>query len=175
MALESTGLIVLCGAVGVIVGVIAAAGNVGAAIVLGFPLVLGAIAALVYLYTAWSFAPALIVLERLPVISALTRSFALVRNSFWRVFGIRVLTWLVVTLISGAVAVPFEFLGTLLGGGGPVLLGPDGGGRRIGDRPDHYSPFQCGRALSCSTPTAGFAARHSIWCCRPVPPGVPRR
>lgn len=123
VALESTGLIVLCGAVGVIVGVIAAAGNVGAAIVLGFPLVLGAIAALVYLYTAWSFAPALIVLERLPVISALTRSFALVRNSFWRVFGIRVLTWLVVTLISGAVAVPFEFLGTLLGGGGPVLLG----------------------------------------------------
>ena len=38
-------------------------------------------------------------------------------------FSIRVLTWLVVTLISGAVAVPFEFLGTLLGGGGPVLLG----------------------------------------------------
>ena len=123
VALESTGLIVLCGAVGVIVGVIAAAGNVAAAVILGFPLVLSAIAALVYLYTAWSFAPALIVLERRPVISALTRSFALVRNSFWRVFSIRMLTWLVVTLIAGAVAVPFELLGNVLGGGGPALLG----------------------------------------------------
>jgi hypothetical protein len=123
VALESTGLIVACGAVGVIIGVIAAAGNVAAAVVLGFPLVLSAIAALVYTYTAWSLAPALIVLERRPVISALTRSFALVHNSFWRVFSIRMLTWLVVTLIAAAVAVPFGLLGNLLGGGGPALLG----------------------------------------------------
>ncbi len=122
VALESTGLIVLCGVVGVIVGVIAAGGNIAAAVILGFPLVLTAIAALVYLYTAWSFAPVLIVLERQSVIGALTRSFALVRNSFWRVFSIRMLTWLVVTLIAGAVAVPFDFLGNLLGGGGPALL-----------------------------------------------------
>ena len=122
VALESTGLIVLCGVVGVIVGVIAAGGNIAAAVILGFPLVLTAIAALVYLYTAWSFAPALIVLERQSVIGALTRSFALVRNSFWRVFSIRMLTWLVVTLIAGAVAAPFDFLGNLLGGGGPALL-----------------------------------------------------
>jgi hypothetical protein len=124
VALESAGLILLCGAVGVIVGAIAAAGNAGATVVLGFPLVLMSIAALIYLYTALSFAPVLIVLERLPVTGAIRRSFALVRNSFWRILSIRVLTWLVVTLIAGAIAVPFELVGNLLGGPSvPVLVG----------------------------------------------------
>jgi hypothetical protein len=124
VALESAGLILLCGTVGVIVGAIAAAGNLAAAVILGFPLVLMSIAALIYLYTALSFAPVLIVLERLPVTDAMRRSFTLVHNSFWRVLSIRLLTWLVVTLIAGAIAVPFEFVGNLLGGPSvPVLLG----------------------------------------------------
>jgi uncharacterized membrane protein YeaQ/YmgE (transglycosylase-associated protein family) len=63
----------------------------------------------------------LIALERMPVIDAMTRSFGLVRNSFWRILGIRMLTWLVVTLIAGAIAVPFDFLGHLVGGSGPEL------------------------------------------------------
>ena len=116
VALESAGLILLSGVVGLIVGAIAAAGNAAAAVVIGFPLVLVSIATVIYLYTALSFAPVLIVLERLPVIDAMTRSFALVRNSFWRVLGIRLLTWVVVTLIAGAIAAPFDFLGHLLGG-----------------------------------------------------------
>jgi hypothetical protein len=78
----------------------------------------------VYAYTVLSFAPVLIVLERLPVIDAITRSFALVRNGFWRVLGIRSLTWLVVVLIAGAVAAPFNFVGNLLiAPSGPVLIG----------------------------------------------------
>ncbi|MDT7768614.1 MAG: hypothetical protein QOI30_1614 [Mycobacterium sp.] len=116
VALESAGLILLIGVVGLIVGAIAAAGNGAAAIVIGLPLVLAAIATVVYLYTVLSFAPVLIVLERLPAIDAMTRSFALVRNSFWRILGIRVLTWVVVVFIAGAVAAPFAFLGHLLGG-----------------------------------------------------------
>ena len=124
VALEAAGVILLCGAVGVIVGAIAAAGNGAATVILGFPMVLMSIAALIYLYTALSFAPVLIVLERLPVTGAIGRSFTLVRNSFWRILGIRLLTWLVVNLIAGAIAVPFEFVGSLLGGPSvPVLLG----------------------------------------------------
>ena len=124
VALESAGLILLAGLVGLIVGAIAVAGNAAAAIVIGLPLVLVSIATVVYLYTVLSFAPVLIVLERLPVIDAITRSFALVRNSFWRVLGIRLLTWVVVVLIAGAVAAPFNFLGHLLGGpSGPELIG----------------------------------------------------
>jgi hypothetical protein len=121
VALEAAGLILLGGGVGVIIGVTAAAGNVAAAILLGFPLVLTSTAGVFYLYVALTFAPVLIVLERMPVIDAMTRSFALVRNSFWRILGIRMLTWLVVTLIAGAIAVPFDFLGHLVGGSGPEL------------------------------------------------------
>ena len=61
----------------------------GAAFVVGAPLVAGADR------RSWStsarmlsFAPTLIVLERLGVVPAIKRSFALVKNDFWRVFGI---------------------------------------------------------------------------------------
>ncbi|WIM86440.1 hypothetical protein PT015_16205 [Candidatus Mycobacterium wuenschmannii] len=122
VALELGGLVLLAGGVGVIIGATAAAGNVAAAVMLGFPLVLTAGAGLIYLYVALTFAPVLVVLERLPVIAAVTRSFALVRNNFWRILGIRMLTWLVVSLIAGAIAVPFNFLGQLAGGSGPLLV-----------------------------------------------------
>jgi hypothetical protein len=124
MSLECGGLLLLGGLVGLIVGAIAAAGNAAAAFVIGFPLVLASIATVVYLYTMLSFAPALIVLERLGVLDAITRSFALVRNSFWRVLGIRVLTWIVAYLIAGAIAAPFNFVGHLLTGSSvPLLIG----------------------------------------------------
>jgi hypothetical protein len=122
VALEALGLILLAGGVGVIIGATAAAGNGPAAVLLGFPLTLTSVAVVVYLYVALSFAPVLIVLERLPVFEAMTRSFALVHNSFWRILGIRMLTWLVVSLLAGAVAVPFEFLGHLAGGSSSVLV-----------------------------------------------------
>jgi hypothetical protein len=124
VALECAALILLTGVVGLILGAIATAGNVAGAIVIGLPLVAVAGATVVYLYTVLSFAPVLIVLERLPVIDAITRSFALVRNGFWRLLGIRLLTWVVVVFIAGAVAAPFDFLGHLLGGPtGSELLG----------------------------------------------------
>ena len=72
------------------------------------------IALLVYLYTVVLFAPVLIVLERLPVIEAITRSFALVRNGFWRVFGIRALTFMVASFVGNAVAVPFSIAGQVM-------------------------------------------------------------
>jgi hypothetical protein len=64
--------------------------------------------AMVYLYTLVLFAPVLIVLERLTVFEAIARSFALVRNSFWRVLGIRMLAYLVVGVIANAFAAPFS-------------------------------------------------------------------
>ena len=124
VALESVGLILLSGLVGLIIAAIGAAGSSAAAVLVGLPLVLVSIATVVYFYTMLSFAPVLIVLERLPVIDAITRSFTLVRNSFWRVLAIRVLTWVVVVLVAGAVAAPFNFIGHLLiGPSGPSLIG----------------------------------------------------
>lgn len=113
-ALETLGAALL---VAVVAGIIALAGfavNGWAAFVVGVPLVFGLIATFVYLGTMLSFAPTLIVLERLPVVPAIQRSFALVRNDFWRVFGIRLLATLVAGLIAGAVSVPFAIGGQVL-------------------------------------------------------------
>jgi hypothetical protein len=124
VALECFGLILLAGLVGLIIAAVGAAGNAAAAVVIGFPLLLVSAATVVYFYTMLSFAPVLIVLERLPVFDAITRSFALVRNSFWRVLGIRLLTVVVVLLVANAVAAPFNFVGPLLfGSTGSVLIG----------------------------------------------------
>lgn len=124
VALECVALVILSGLVGVIIAAVGAAANAPAAVVIALPLALATIATVVYFDTVLSFAPVLIVLERLPVIDAITRSFTLVRNSFWRVFGIRLLTWLVVALIAGAAAAPFDFVGHLLiGPSGSALTG----------------------------------------------------
>ena len=112
--LEGAVVAALGGLVVVIVAVLAAVGNAAVAVLLGFPVVLVVIALLVYLYMVVLFAPVLIVLERLPVIDAITRSFALVRNGFWRVLGIRALTFLVASVVASAVAVPFNIVGQVI-------------------------------------------------------------
>lgn len=131
VGLECACLALLAGVVGLIVAALAAA-NAAAAVLLGLPLVLLSVATVVYLYTALSFAPVLIVLERLPVIDSITRSLTLVRNSFWRVLGIRVLAWVVVALISAAIAAPFHFLGHLAGGPEIVAVAVGAVGAAIG-------------------------------------------
>jgi hypothetical protein len=123
-ALECVALVILSGLVGLIIAAVGAAANAPAAVLIALPLTLASVATLAYFDTMLCFAPVLIVLERLPIIDAITRSFTLVRNSFWRVFGIRLLTWLVVVLIAGAVSAPFDFVGQLLiGPSGSALTG----------------------------------------------------
>jgi hypothetical protein len=112
--LEAAVVAALIGLVVVIVAMIAAVVNPTAAVLLGFPLLLLMAAVMAYLYTVVLFAPVLIVLERLPVIEAITRSFALVRNNFWRVLGIRLLTFIVATVVADAVAAPFSIGGQLM-------------------------------------------------------------
>jgi hypothetical protein len=114
VALEIIGTGVLIVAVVFVIAVAGYAGGVGAAWLVGVPLALAGIAALVYLGTMLSFAPAAIVLERQPLVSAIKRSFALVRGSFWRVFGIRMLAVIVANVIAAAVAIPFTVAGALL-------------------------------------------------------------
>ncbi len=107
-ALETLGAALVVAAVAGVITMVAFVLNGWAAFALGVPLVSGAVVALVYLFTKLSFAPTLIVLERLPVLAAIERSFALVRGDFWRVFGIRVLAMLVAGLLSTAVGMPFS-------------------------------------------------------------------
>lgn len=125
--LEAAVVAVLFGLATVIIAVIAAIGNGAAAVLLGVPLVFAMFALIVYLYMVVLFAPVLIVLERLPVLDAIARSFALLRNGFWRVLGIRVLTFIVAAVVSGAISAPFSIVGQVLLAGMPstgiLLLG----------------------------------------------------
>jgi hypothetical protein len=113
-ALEAVGAVVL---IAVVVGVTVAVGELAggpAAFVVGALFGLALIVLLVFLYTMVSFAPTLVVLERIGVLAAITRSFALVRNDFWRVFGIRALAALAAFFISAAVTTPFSFVGQIM-------------------------------------------------------------
>ncbi len=125
-ALEVLAVVVLVGAVVAAIAGIAFAANTAAAVLIGIPLVLALIAALAYLFTALAFAPVAIVLERKPVWESISRSFALVRNHFWRVLGIRLLAGVVAAVVAGAVSVPFSIAGQLLvfnaGTAGPFIL-----------------------------------------------------
>ncbi|MBV9515972.1 MAG: hypothetical protein JO280_18330, partial [Mycobacteriaceae bacterium] len=112
--LEGAGAMVLVAGVVVVIAVaIAITAILG--LLVGLAAGAAGIALFVYLWTMLSFAPVLIVLERLPVFSAIGRSFALVHGSFWRVFGIRALGMLVASLVASAVAVPFTVGGEVLG------------------------------------------------------------
>jgi hypothetical protein len=113
--LEIIGAVVLVTVVVLVIAGVAVAVNGTAAAVVGVPLVVVLICAGIYLATMLTFAPSLIVLERLRIFPAISRSFKLVRNDFWRVFGIWLLASIVVAVIAGAVSVPFSL-------GGQVLL-----------------------------------------------------
>jgi hypothetical protein len=113
-ALEVVGAVVLIAIVVFVIVGVATAGNGVAAAVVGVPLGLALIAGLVYLGTMLSFTPSVIVLERLKMVPAISRSFKLVRNDFWRVFGIRLLGGIVAEVIATAVAVPFSLGGQTL-------------------------------------------------------------
>lgn len=112
--LEVFGAIALIGLVALIIFGIMAASNGAIAAIIGIPLGLAMIAALVYLLTMLTFAPVAVVLERKPVFTSMSRSFALVRRYFWRVLGIRLLAVFVAGVIAGAVAVPFGIAGGVL-------------------------------------------------------------
>jgi hypothetical protein len=125
--LEAAGVVVTLGLMAVIIAGVAAVGNGALALLVAIPLVLIVIALMIYLYIALLFAPVLIVLERLPVFEAITRSFALVRNGFWRVLGIWILAYLVTSIVAGAVGMPFSITGQVMLSGassiGMLILG----------------------------------------------------
>jgi hypothetical protein len=117
---------VVAGVVVVIIVIAANAGGTAAGFLVGAPLVLAFLAGALYVGTLLAFTPPLIVLERLGIFPAVTRSYELVRKDFWRVLGIWLLTLLVTIVIAGALSVPFGLIGGLLtasaeGASGAVL------------------------------------------------------
>lgn len=116
-------IVVLIGVTVLIVAGIALATNGFAAFVVGAVLGLAALLLAIWLWIMLSFAPVAIVLEQKSIWAAITRSFALVRNGFWRVLGIRMLAGLVAGVIAMAVAMPFAIAQVIVGAASPDSTG----------------------------------------------------
>jgi len=69
-----------------------------------------------WLGTKLAFVPSAIVLERLPVRAAIARSWRLTRHAFWRTFGILLLVYAMVYLVTSFVSAPVQLI-AFLGGG----------------------------------------------------------
>lgn len=78
----------------------------------------------VWLMARFGLAPAAAVCEGLGPVGALRRSSRLVRDGWWRVFGISMLGYVVATAVGYAIQMPFGFVGMFAAF--PNLPGPDG-------------------------------------------------
>jgi ABC-type sugar transport system permease subunit len=123
-ALSSLVAVLLIGvpvAAGVLAGV---GGGVGVGLLVGVPLFLAGLVALAFVTVRYFLlaAPAL-VLERIGVLASVRRAGQLSRQQFWRLFGVTLLTTLVVGVVGQVVAIPLGLLGVA----GPLLLPGTGG------------------------------------------------
>ncbi|MEV7185264.1 hypothetical protein [Kitasatospora sp. NPDC093102] len=69
----------------------------------------------VWLWIRFSLAAPALMLEKQGVLTALSRSRRLVRGAWWRVFGINLLGQVLAFVATVVIAVPFQFLGLVLG------------------------------------------------------------
>ncbi|MFD2119798.1 glycerophosphoryl diester phosphodiesterase membrane domain-containing protein [Streptomyces cirratus] len=72
----------------------------------------------VWLWFRFLLASPALMLERAGVFTALRRSAKLVKGSWWRLFGITVLTTVIAAIVSGIASLPFTVLALLTNPGG---------------------------------------------------------
>ena len=83
--------------------------------------ILGGIACIVFeilLVIRLSLTLPAVVLERVPPVSAIKRSWQLSQGSFWRLFGILLLTGVIVTIAADVISIPFTVIEVLMGRSG---------------------------------------------------------
>ncbi|MFJ7593276.1 hypothetical protein ACIQZO_39055 [Streptomyces sp. NPDC097617] len=112
---------ILLGAVLILPGILA--DSIGLAI-LGFFVWLPL---LVWLGIRFSLASPALMLEKSTVLKAFARSSKLVKDTWWRIFGITILTSIIAFFISMMIVAPFQFIGLIVFGGGFEAL-EDGSG-----------------------------------------------
>ncbi|MFB7834584.1 hypothetical protein [Streptomyces sp. NPDC056056] len=79
---------------------------------------LGALVAVVWLMISFNLASPALMLERGGVVQSLKRSAKLVRGAWWRIFGITLLTQLLIFIFSMIIAIPFTIIGIAVDGDG---------------------------------------------------------
>ncbi|MFF1404750.1 hypothetical protein [Streptomyces sp. NPDC058294] len=91
--------------------------DAGGSALLAFGL-LGAVAVALWLAIRYNLAAPALVLERQGVVKALSRSAKLVRGAWWRVLGIQALAWIISSIVSAIVTIPFAAIGAAVSGHG---------------------------------------------------------
>ncbi|MFD8982575.1 hypothetical protein [Streptomyces sp. NPDC059564] len=90
------------------------AGSIGLA-ALGMPV---GLVLLAWFYVTFVLASPALMLERGSVTDAMKRSAKLVRGSWWRIFGISLLTWALRTITAGIIIMPFAGIALFVSPGG---------------------------------------------------------
>lgn len=109
-------------AVSLVVAAVAALATIGGlpgvvgAVLAGLLGGLGLVALGIWVNTKLAIVPSAIVIERLPIRSAMARSWRLTHGHFWRTFGVIVLIAVIVGVVTQVIATPFSLLGGILGG-----------------------------------------------------------
>lgn len=101
-------------------------GSVAVAVVVSILAILGGAVLMVFFVVRLGIAAPALVLERTGVLAAVRRSWSLTAGSFWRIFGILALAWIIVTVLTWALMVPVtfvSFLGTGVATSPAYLLG----------------------------------------------------
>ena len=80
----------------------------------------------VWLWGIWAVAVPACIVERIGIRAALGRSHQLVSGTFWRVWGIRALGYVVLQVVAQLIALPFLVIGLVGGGGLGTLVDPTG-------------------------------------------------
>ncbi|MER6554667.1 glycerophosphoryl diester phosphodiesterase membrane domain-containing protein [Streptomyces sp. NPDC001725] len=112
LSLMSAGIMV----VGLLPGL--ALGGGAGGIVLTFLGFLASCIVVLWLMIRFTLAAPALMLERQPVIAALRRSAKLVKNNWWRTFGILALTYLLVIVLALIITIPFGILAMTLDSNG---------------------------------------------------------
>ncbi|MFB7917770.1 glycerophosphoryl diester phosphodiesterase membrane domain-containing protein [Streptomyces sp. NPDC056061] len=119
LALMSAAIMAIGLLPGLLVGSTAGAGL----IVVGF---LAAAVVVLWLMVRFCLASPALMLERQSITASMRRSAKLVRNAWWRTFGVLALTWLLTLIVATIIAIPFTVIAMAVDGGGAGSLFTDG-------------------------------------------------
>lgn len=107
-----------------IVVVITVGGNAGivVGVIVGFLTLGGALVLSAWLTTRLAFVPSVLMLERLSIRAAVSRSWSLSVGYFWRTFGILLLVGFILYMVSSIISMPLSLLSSF----GVTLINPNG-------------------------------------------------
>ena len=110
-------------AYGFIVIGLAAAHVTAAAVLIGIVGFIGLVVTTIWVVVRLTVAIPVVVLEVAGPVAALRRSWQLVAGNWWRVFGIYLLTFIVVGVVAGLIGLPFTLARGLISGHGSLFVG----------------------------------------------------